>query len=692
VRAIIHSAAIATLGALAIVGAAATAAAQSIQGIEINQAIGAQKDGNLKFVAGKDTVVRAIMDAPVTVDPSASSARIIRNGEPIATLAPRSTAAAGSIVDFLCPTRSACGNWAAGSYEFDVTVNGANRSTAGTAYVFHERGQLRVLALPVRTNYAGTILSVQGDAWKSLWEFTRNVYPIAPDKFKWTTRQELDASAFDVETDEGKRGVWEALANLNPPRCAADKTEEGCFDKIIGFIPARYGTYPTGTGQGYTFGSPANIAVASDEDAAATVAHEIAHNFGIGDAYNGGSFACRANPTPDAFSGSDFDTQQPVQCTAGRVALEGVSGTLVPATHHPYEVGGRGALGNVAEFMGSGGLQAQFWASQDTWDWIFDRLLPPAAPAPAAAQPLMTGPLHRTIEFEGYIRRNALSTADVTLAPWQSFMDDDVVPDTTGPFMVAAVNGAGQRLASSAFTPVFDFPGGKGEPATHLDLAPFEGAIRFPEGTTAFRIIRNDQVLREAQISANAPSVSGVSLGVGTVFNGVTSISWTATDADGDALWYSVEYNPDVTNPAFDYEILATDLRTPNLVDDFADIPGGARAKIRIGASDGFNTTYAESAEFQVPFKPPVVAIEPLAQTTIPAGEELLLEADAWDLQDDLLPDAALVWTSNVSGALGTGEVLVVYDLPAGQHVITLTATNSAGLTASSTVTVTVSP
>ncbi len=57
-------------------------------------------------------------------------------------------------------------------------------------------------------------------------------------------------------------------------------------------------TYPNGRLQGYTMGSPANIVVASDEDAAATIAHEIAHNFGIGDAYDGGRFS-QANPPPD---------------------------------------------------------------------------------------------------------------------------------------------------------------------------------------------------------------------------------------------------------------------------------------------------------------------------------------------------------------------------------------------------------
>jgi len=164
--------------------------------------------------------------------------------------------------------------------------------TDGTVYRFVERARLRVLALPLKTSYNGTVLSVPNDSWKSMWEFTRNAYPVAANGLVWTIRDELDVSAHNIEADEGQRGVWEALANLNPPHCAANKQADGCYDKIIGFTPARARTYPNGTNQGYTYGSPANIVVATDEDAPATVAHEIAHNFGIGDAYNGGSFAC----------------------------------------------------------------------------------------------------------------------------------------------------------------------------------------------------------------------------------------------------------------------------------------------------------------------------------------------------------------------------------------------------------------
>ena len=42
--------------------------------IEINQGIGIQKNNALKFVAGTDAVIRAFLPAPVTIDPTQTSA------------------------------------------------------------------------------------------------------------------------------------------------------------------------------------------------------------------------------------------------------------------------------------------------------------------------------------------------------------------------------------------------------------------------------------------------------------------------------------------------------------------------------------------------------------------------------------------------------------------------------------------
>lgn len=66
-----------------------------------------------------------------------------------------------------------------------------------------------------------------------------------------------------------------------------------------------------------------------------------------------------------------------------------------------------------------------------------------------------------------------------------------------------------------------------------------------------------------------------------------------------------------------------------------------------------------------------------------------MLSGGADDNQDGAVADANLRWSSNRDGELGTGSELGVF-LSVGTHILTLEAENSAGLTASTTVAVTV--
>src|SRR5579859_4194113 len=166
----------------------------AIDSIEINQSIGKQLNGALNFVAGKATAVRAFMTADVTVDPSQSKVVIRKDGQDVATISPKSYDTPTRVVDFLCPGLDACGRWAAGSYVFQVTVNGVTKSTDGVTYTFVDRQKLRILARPVKASFSGVVKSVADDTWKNMWTYTRNTYPVADDAITWDAREEFDAS------------------------------------------------------------------------------------------------------------------------------------------------------------------------------------------------------------------------------------------------------------------------------------------------------------------------------------------------------------------------------------------------------------------------------------------------------------------------------------------------------------------
>ena len=668
--------------------AASTLFAQGqIDSIEINQGIGVQKNNALKFVAGRNTVVRAFLASPVTVENDKTSATITRDGASVATLAPRTYDGPTGVVDFLCPTLDACGNWAAGSYTFDVRVNDVAKSTTGTKYDFVERGMIRILAVPVIANYGGKVVPVTDSRWKTFAEYVRRTYPVAEDKLIYVTREDFDASGLDLETDDGRLGLWEALAKLIPAKCTGTPTAEGCYNQVFGFITARPMGYPNGRLQGYTYGRPANVGVLTDEDAAATVAHEIGHTFGLGDTYDGGSFACAVNPAPTGFTGRDFDDPSKTVSCNGREALPGVSATKIPAAQHPYDVGGRGPLPDVAEYMGSGGAQNQFWTTQDAYDLIFDKNTPETKSANGVRS--TNAVPQRYVQCFGSISQNATSQADARIEPCWSYEDTDPLVTTTGPYMIAAVDAAGRQLAANAFHPQFDPVAPKGLPPQHIDFAPFETEVGFPAGTAKLLILHNGVTVKEIAVSANAPVITDVAPQAAGTVSGPITVSWNASDADGDRLTYEVIYNADVTNPNSDWQVVARDLIDRFFRIDFSAMPGGPHAQLGVIATDGINASEAESNEFTVPAKAPEVIIGELENGGVFfAGHEVVLAGDAFDLQDDDMPESSLRWTSNISGFLGNGSAVKVANLPLGVHTITLTATNSYGVTGSARTTV----
>jgi hypothetical protein len=97
---------------------------------------------------------------------------------------------------------------------------------------------------------------------------------------------------------------------------------------------------------------------------------------------------------------------------------------------------------------------------------------------------------------------------------------------------------------------------------------------------------------------------------------------------------------------------------------------------------DGTRAASALSEPLEpLPGLPPRVVADARAGATYPVGADVVLRATAFDPEDRMLGADAISWASSVAGELGTGTELVVADLAAGGHTITVTATDSDGLT-----------
>jgi hypothetical protein len=173
---------------------------------------------------------------------------------------------------------------------------------------------------------------------------------------------------------------------------------------------------------------------------------------------------------------------------------------------------------------------------------------------------------------------------------------------------------------------------------------------------------------------------------------GVARISWSATDADGDALVADLLYSPN----GGDAWLPVTVAETSGMFEfDTCDLPAsrGANGRFRIRVSDGMNSVDVVSSQamlFGNSQPPDVHIIAPNSATTYPAGATVLLHGAAWDIDDQLLPENSITWTSSRDGLLGGGRLFVRRNLSVGVHTITLRGTDSGGLSAERAITLTI--
>ena len=654
-----------------------------VKSVMFVQVLGVQND---KYVAGKDAVVLVTLNEKTPVAPETQKLVLKRDGETVATLTPSPSAEPTDILVFNCPSRADCGGWKAGAYTAEADING---SKAEAKAPFVERAAIRVLAVGVKANYGpGDARNVTG-AWKTMGEHTRQVYPVAPDKFQWVHGQDLDASddKYNLKTDGGLRETFVAIANLQPFACHEKprpaELAGQCYDKIVGFVKDRQGA--EGTLQGYTMGFGTNVVTESDEDAPATVAHEIGHGFVLGDEYKGGSYHCKNNPPPPDYVGKDWDNRENTAFSCRESKSEdGGGGSLIRAAQNfPYEIGGRGLLPDMVSFMGSGFPQNKSWISPALWSIIFDGL-DPAQKKSALKRAAPRRAVHtRWIYASGFIASNGR----VTVEPWYAFEEQYEHQDAAGqPYAIRAIDAQNNPLASDALDVNF-----YADPhAKPLDPAYFEAVLPFPEKTAAFQILNGAQVIHTVRVSPNAPTVNVTAPAAGQTINGNFTIKWEASDKDNDKLYYFVEFSTD----GKEWLTLAADLEKPEWSENFNEIPGSNQptARIRVTATDGINATDAESGLFNVPPKPPEVYIEePQNNETFRPGSEIEFSGFAYDLQDEeIFDDEALIWSSSIQGELGKGALLYVENLRPGRHVITLKAVNSFKLSGTATVNITI--
>lgn len=331
-------------------------------------------------------------------------------------------------------------------------------------------------------------------------------------------------------------------------------------------------------------------------------------------------------------------------------------------------------------------LEPQKWADIMTYcwgrQWISDhsynaierdlRITPKAAESPK--------PLERqgdTLIVVGsvYTPTGQVSLLPILRRPASELEGDSISPP--GPYTVQLRDAGEAVLVEQSFDLFYgEFPAGSAQ--FFSLLVPYDPA--------AARLAITDQgsEIYSLAVSPNAPTVAVDPLS-GTVADTFTA-SWTMADLDGDAPTAAVYFSPDGGTT---WEPLAGNLEESQAELDTSLWPGTDQGMLRVLVSDGFNVSQDETGPFSVPPKAPLVWIlGPTEDSAVQPDWPLSLQATGYDPEDKALADEAYNWTSNLDGALGTGERLVIHNLSPGWHTITVSASDSHGNSANDSVNV----
>ena len=408
----------------------------------------------------------------------------------------------------------------------------------------------------------------------------------------------------------------------------------------------------------------ASIVKWDPDEAGVTLAHELGHHQGLGDTYAdeekpGSEDRSPRNP-PCGDGGCPVETGN-VDTVLGNVSVK------LPVTDPNFTTyTKRDMMGNTP--------RPQRWINQHTWDDLYFRFMPGAGSQRATLQ-------ERRLVASGTI------TADdaVTFDPFISYAGTDQgFGNGAGEYRLELQDAQGASVSAKAFPEAFKVP----HSADVLSAMPFEVSLLFPANATRVVVKKGAREIASRAISPNPPVVAVSAPNGGETIGASTTISWTASDADGDPLTYSVLYSPDGAK----WSLLAADLISTSHAWTTASAPGSRNARIMVVANDGVHSTSDTSdGPFTVAGKAPLVTFtSPPDGAAFPAGQPVSMSGFAYDLEDGELSGTAVTFTSDRSGALGTGSTISATNLATGSHTITLRATDHDGTASTAQIRITI--
>lgn len=590
--------------------------------------------------------------------------------------------------------------------------NRANNALAATPFSFVRKAPICIVFVPVRT--VPPVQLFTPSHWFAV-DMVRRLMPtpdvwvhhqagndLAEVEIKWggpfNAIPYPDYGPYEMEDDS-----WKVMLSLwtrdqlsdDPDRCDDARART----HYVGVVSAGAGGI---NGSGRLGGDQLWFRLPPDDlsrdwmtDRAATLAHELGHNYGRRHVDCGG---------PDS---SSFYPYPPCQLDHDDGASRHYGFTYNP-TRGRFETIAPSTTGDLMSYA------AQRWTSDFSWNGIRNEIpngaLPRAALAGVAegqrsdladaSSVVMVGGAVDTADPAGAALEHALvlpadAVSPQVLAKWRRTAAPAADPalagaPAAGAYHLRLVGPDGSVLDDRAIT-LEDNADDGGTVATFLLTFPAPAApvasVELADGGT---------VLARLAPGASPPTVSVISPAGGEIFDSQMSISWRASDSDsGDLLLYTVQYSPDdgatwrTLLTGFP-NLSGTDTATVDLK-SLGGLPASTSGgRIRVIASDGYNTALASSNPFSVPDRgPQPTIISPWPGQSIPAGQTVTLQGAASDAEEGSLSGEALRWSLD-GEEIGSGPQQTIAGLAPGSYSVTLTARDAAGHEQAASTTLTV--
>ncbi len=206
----------------------------------------------------------------------------------------------------------------------------------------------------------------------------------------------------------------------------------------------------------------------------------------------------------------------------------------------------------------------------------------------------------------------------------------------------------------------------------------FVASFAAPAGNVLrVELLENSTVLDSLSPGPSAPIVA-ISQPAGGTIGDSMSVAWTASDPDGDPLIFTLQYSYD---GGTSWQALANDVPSTPVgsyqvtLNDLSALHGSAAnaGRVRVIATDGFNTAIATSQPFTLPNRKPVAFItDPSGQIYDPQSA-VTMQGGASDAEDGALEGAALRWKVDAT-EVGSGADVTLMGMAPGVYTATLEA------------------